>query len=75
MIKLYHNNNTEDILNFVRQAALYVAESRALSIEDALSIVYNSDTFRLLDENKMTGLSFEQLLDTFKREIVSGKIQ
>lgn len=69
------NRNSIVELDFVRQAALFIAESKSLSIEDALSFVYNSETFRMLDENGLEGKSLEQLLDIFKKEMVLGKIQ
>lgn len=69
------SNNSELILAFVRQAALFMAESKSLPIEDALSFVYNSDTFRLIDENKICGKDVQQMLEMFKKEIVSGKVQ
>lgn len=70
-----NNKNSIVELDFVRQAALFIAESKSLTIEDALSFVYNSETFRLLDENEFEGKSLEQLLDIFKKEMTSGKIQ
>ncbi len=70
-----NNKNSIVELDFVRQAALFIAESKSLTIEDALSFVYNSETFRLLDENELEGKSLEQLLDIFKKEMTSGKIQ
>ena len=69
-----NNKNSIVELDFVRQAALFIAESKSLTIEDALSFVYNSETFRLLDENEFEGKSLEQLLDIFKKEMTSGKI-
>ncbi len=69
------NRNSIVELDFVRQAALFIAKSKSLSIEDALSFVYNSETFRMLDENGLEGKSLEQLLDIFKKEMVLGKIQ
>lgn len=70
-----NNKNSIVELDFVRQAALFIAESKSLTIEDALSFVYNSETFRLLDKNELEGKSLEQLLDIFKKEMTSGKIQ
>lgn len=69
------NNNQIIELDFVRQAALFIAESKSLTIEDALSFVYNSETFRMLDENEFKGKSLEQLLNIFKKEMLSGKVQ
>lgn len=69
------SNNAETVLAFVRQAALYIAELKSLSIEDALSFVYNSETFRLIDESKLDNMNVQQMLDIFKKELVSGKVQ
>lgn len=69
------SNNTDLIRTFVKRAALYIAEVKSLSIEDALSYVYNSDTFRILDEKQHVDMDVHQLLDTFKQELVSGKVE
>lgn len=69
------SNNTDVIRTFVKRAALYIAEFKSLSIEDALSYVYNSDTFRILDEKQHVDMDVHQLLDTFKQELVSGKVE
>lgn len=69
------NNNSIIELDFVRQAALFIAESKSLTVEDALSFVYNSETFRMLDENEFEGKSIEQLLDIFKKEMALGRVQ
>lgn len=69
------SNNTDIIRTFVKRAALYIAEVKSLSIEDALSYVYNSDTFRILDEKQHVDMDVHQLLDTFKQELVSGKVE
>ena len=69
------SNDSKEVVAFVKQAALYIAESKSLSVEDALSIVYNSETFRHIDENSLEGKTLPQLLDIFKEEIVSGKVQ
>ncbi len=69
------NNNPIVELDFVKQAALFIAESKSLTVEDALSFVYNSETFRMLDENEFEGKSLEQLLNIFKKEMLSGKVQ
>ena len=69
------SNDSKEALTFVREAALYIAQTKSLSIEDALSVVYNSDTFRLIDENEAVDMTLPQLLDIFKQEVVSGKIQ
>ena len=69
------SNNTDVIRTFVKRAALYIAEVKSLSIEDALSCVYNSDTFRILDEKQHVDMDVHQLLDTFKQELVSGKVE
>lgn len=69
------NNNSCVELDFVRQAALFIAESKSLTVEDALSFVYNSETFRMLDENEFEGKSIEQLLDIFKKEMALGRVQ
>ncbi|MED9899853.1 MAG: hypothetical protein UFM30_03505 [Bacteroidales bacterium] len=69
------SNNTDVIRTFVKRAALYIAEVKSLSIEDALSYVYNSDTFRILDEKQHVDMDVHQLLDTFKQELVSGKVE
>lgn len=69
------NNNSSVELDFVRQAAFFIAESKSLTVEDALSFVYNSETFRMLDENEFEGKSIEQLLDIFKKEMALGRVQ
>ena len=69
------SNNTDVIRTFVKRAALYIAEVKSLSIEDALSYVYNSDTFRILDEKQHVDMDVHQLLDTFKQELVPGKVE
>ena len=69
------SNDSKEALAFVKEAALYIAQTKSLSIEDALSVVYNSETFRLIDENKSIDMTLPQLLDIFKQEIISGKIQ
>lgn len=69
------SNNMDVIRTFVKRAALYIAEVKSLSIEDALSYVYNSDTFRILDEKQHVDMDVHQLLDTFKQELVSGKVE
>ena len=69
------SNNTDVIRTFVKRAALCIAEVKSLSIEDALSYVYNSDTFRILDEKQHVDMDVHQLLDTFKQELVSGKVE
>ena len=61
-------------LDFIKRAALYIAESNSLAIGDALSFVYNSETFRLLEEGGIEDRTLEQLLETFKKEMVSGKV-
>lgn len=68
------NNNTQLQLDFIKRAALYIAESNSLAIGDALSFVYNSETFRLLEEGGIEDRTLEQLLETFKKEMVSGKV-
>lgn len=68
------SNDSKEALAFVKEAALYIAQTKSLSIEDALSVVYNSETFRLIDENKSRDMTLPQLLDIFKQEIISGKI-
>lgn len=68
------NNNTQLQLDFIKCAALYIAESNSLAIGDALSFVYNSETFRLLEEGGIEDRTLEQLLETFKKEMVSGKV-
>lgn len=62
------NKNSIVELDFVKQAALFIAESKFLAVEDALSFVYNSETFRLLDENELDGKSLEQLLDISRKK-------
>ena len=69
------SNDSKEALAFVKEAALYIAQTKSLSIEDALSVVYNSETFRLIDENEVGDMTLPQLLDIFKQEVVSGKIQ
>lgn len=69
------SNDSKEALAFVKEAALYIAQTKSLSIEDSLSVVYNSETFRLLDENEAGEMTLQQLLDIFKQEVVSGKIQ
>ena len=69
------SNDSKDAVAFVKEAALYIAQTKSLSIEDALSVVYNSETFRLIDENESGNMTMPQMLDTFKQEVVSGKIQ
>ena len=69
------SNDSKDALAFVKEAALYIAQTKSLSIEDALSVVYNSETFRLIDEKDAGDMTLPQLLDIFKQEIVSGKVQ
>ena len=61
-------------LDFIKRAALHIAESNSLAIGDALSFVYNSETFRLLEEGGIEDRTLEQLLETFKKEMVSGKV-
>jgi hypothetical protein len=68
------NNNTPLQLDFIKRAALYIAESNSLAIGDALSFVYNSETFRLLEDGDLEDKTLEQLLETFKKEMVSGKV-
>lgn len=68
------NNDSKEVVDFVKQSALYIAELKSLSIEDALSVVYNSETFRLIDMNEAEGMTLPQLLETFKQEIISGKL-
>lgn len=69
------SNDSKDAVAFVKEAALYIAQTKSLSIEDALSVVYNSETFRLIDENESGNMTMPQMLDIFKQEVVSGKIQ
>lgn len=69
------SNDSKEALAFVREAALYIAQAKSLSIADALSVVYNSETFRLIDENESGDMTLPQLLDIFKQEVVSGRIQ
>ena len=69
------SNDSKEALAFVKEAALYIAQTKSLSIEDALSVVYNSETFRLIDENEAGDMPLPQMLDIFKKEVVSGKIQ
>ena len=69
------SNDSNEVVDFVKQAALHIAESKSLSIEDALSIVYNSETFRYIDENTLKDKTLPQLLDIFMEELVSGKVQ
>ena len=69
------SNDSKEALAFVKEAALYIAQTKSLSIEDALSVVYNSETFRLIDDNEVGDMTLPQLLDIFKQEVVSGKIQ
>lgn len=68
------SNDSKEALAFVKEAALYIAQTKSLSIEDALSVVYNSETFRLIDENESGSMPLPQMLDIFKQEIVSGKV-
>ncbi len=68
------SSNTEQVNDFVKQAALFIAEFKSLSVEDALSVVYNSETFRIIDENRAEGLTPQQLLEMFKNEVVTGKV-
>lgn len=68
------SNDSKEALAFVKEAALYIAQTKSLSIEDALSVVYNSETFRLIDENESGSMTLPQMLDIFKQEIVSGKV-
>ena len=68
------SNDSKEALAFVKEAALYIAQTKSLSIEDALSVVYNSETFRLIDENEVGDMTLPQLLDIFKQEVVSGKV-
>jgi hypothetical protein len=68
------NNNTQLQLDFIKRAALYIAESNSLAIGDALSFVYNSETFRLLEDGELEDKTLEQLLEIFKKEMVSGKV-
>ena len=69
------SNDSKEALAFVKEAALYIAQTKSLSIEDALSVVYNSETFRLIDENEASSMTLPQMLDIFKQEVVSGKVQ
>lgn len=69
------SNDSKEALAFVKEAALYIAQTKSLSIEDALSVVYNSDTFRLIDENEAVDMPLPQMLKIFKQEVVSGKVQ
>ena len=68
------SNDSKEALAFVKEAALYIAQTKSLSIEDALSVVYNSETFRLIDDNEVGDMTLPQLLDIFKQEVVSGKV-
>ena len=67
------SNNTDVIRTFVKRAALYIAEVKSLSIEDALSYVYNSDTFRILDEGCSSVVGYFQTRTCFWKSRVKSR--
>ncbi len=66
------SNSTRE-LDFITQASLFIAESHSLPIENAMSYVYNSDTFHTLETGGFNDKSVNELLDIFKNEISLGK--
>ncbi|MGM9770902.1 MAG: hypothetical protein ACI3Y6_09350 [Candidatus Cryptobacteroides sp.] len=67
------NSNTTISREFATKAALYIAEEKSLAIEDALSYVYNSDTFQMIEDNQLEGKSIEELMLMFTNEVRYGK--
>ena len=67
------SSNTTISREFATKAALYIAEEKSLSIEDALSYVYNSDTFQMIEDNQLEGKSIEKLMLMFTNEVRYGK--
>ena len=66
------SNSTKE-LDFITRASLFIAESHSLPIEDAMSYVYNSDTFLTLETGGFNDRSVEEMLEIFKKEISLGK--
>ncbi len=62
--------------SFAKKAAMYIAEDKALTVDEALSYVYNSETFRTLEDgNPQTcGISDDDLVNIFRKEMSSGEI-
>lgn len=53
---------------------MYIAEAKSLSVEDALSYVYNSETFRMIENNQLKGKTLEELMNVFVHEVRFGKV-
>ncbi len=68
------NNKNPISGEFITKAGLYIAEAKSLSVEDALSYVYNSETFRMIENNQLKGKTLEELMNVFVHEVRFGKV-
>ena len=68
------NKNNLISSDFITKAGLYIAEAKSLSVEDALSYVYNSETLQMIENNQLEGKSLEELMNIFIHEVRFGKV-
>ena len=68
------NTNNSISNEFITKAGLYIAEAKSLSVEDALSYVYNSETFQMIENGQMDGKPLEELMRYFIHEVRFGTV-
>ena len=68
------NKNNPISSEFITKAGLYIAETKSLSVEDALSYVYNSETFQMIENLQLENKNLEELMNIFINEIRFGKL-
>lgn len=68
------NKNNPISSDFITKAGLYIAEAKSLSVEAALSYVYNSETFRMIENSQLDGKSLEELMRVFIHEVRFGTV-
>lgn len=62
---------------FIKKAASYIFEQSECTIEEALSFVYNSETYSLVDRGSIDSEKYgvQELLRIFKEEVSGGRVQ
>ena len=68
------NKNNLISSDFITKAGLYIAEAKSLSVEDALSYVYNSETFQMIENSQLEGRPLEELMRVFIHEVRFGNV-
>ena len=68
------NKNNLISSDFITKAGLYIAEAKSLSVEDALSYVYNSETFQMIENSQLEGRPLEELMRVFIHEGRFGNV-